>query len=366
MNYTALDPRTLSPGAQRALSPGPGRMMAARGLVPLPPAEQLAVLYQLSLEADVAEAARKTAADLPEKLVATTLTDPKTDPRVLDFFALLSIAQPNIVQAVALNPSVRDETIASLAAKGGAADIDLVAQNEQRLLRHPEIIAAMYLNRRARMSTVDRVVELAVRNNVRVPGLAAWDEVALALQHGNRDGGLGDAVFDSIMDSMVDDSPLTVGDADEAVDEEIQPSPEDVAKRKKPWEQMSLSERVRVAIVGDAYYRDIAIRSPIKVVAGAAIKGARLTDIEVRRYASNQSLVEDVIRYIAGARKWTKNYGVKVALCKNPKAPLTEVSKMMPLLHAKDIQKISKSRGVSAAVVAQARKLLMQRGGGKA
>src|SRR5215475_4302757 len=198
MNHTALDPRTLSAAAQRALGPGPGRMMAARGLVPLPPAEQLAVLYQLSLEPEVADHARKTAAELPEKLVAATLADARTDPRVLDFFALLSIDQPNIVQAVALNNAVRDETIASIAAKGGAADIDLVAQNEQRLLRHPEIIAAMYLNRRARMSTVDRVVELAVRNNVRVPGLAAWDEVAHALQAGGpRQSGGGDALFDA-------------------------------------------------------------------------------------------------------------------------------------------------------------------------
>ena len=42
----------------------------------------------------------------------------------------------------------------------------------------------MYLNKHARMSTVDRAVELAVRNNVRVPGLAAWDEIARALEHG--------------------------------------------------------------------------------------------------------------------------------------------------------------------------------------
>jgi hypothetical protein len=361
MNYTALDPRTLSPAAQRAIGPGAGRMMAARGLVPLPPAEQLAVLYQLSLEADTADSARKTAADLPEKLVAGTLADPRTDPRVLDFFVLLSIDHPNIVQAVALNPSVRDETIASIAAKGGPADIDLLAQNEQRLLRYPDIIAAMYLNRRARMSTVDRVVELAVRNGVRVQGLAAWDEVAHALQQGSRGGGLGDAMFDSVMQSMVDDSPLTIGDANEAVDEEVQL--EEDPKRKKPWEQMSLSERVRAAIVGDAYYRDIAIRSPIKIIAGAAIKGARLTDIEVRRYASNQSLVEDVIRFIAYEKKWTKNYGVKVALCKNPKAPFAEISRMLSLLQTKDIQKISKSRGVSAAVVAQARRLVMQRTG---
>src|SRR5262249_49470991 len=159
-----------------------------------------------------------TAAGLPEKLVAGTLADPKTDPRVLDFFVLLALDRPSVVQAVVLNPSVKDETVASVAAKGDAAAIDLVSQNEQRLLRHPEVIAAMYLNRHARMSTVDRVVELAVRNNVRVPGLAAWDEVALALQTGGARAGAGDALFDAVMASMTDDSELTTGDANLAVD----------------------------------------------------------------------------------------------------------------------------------------------------
>ena len=42
-----------------------------------------------------------------------------------------------------------------------AADIDLIAQNEQRLLASPEIIGAMFNNPHARMSTVDRAVELA-------------------------------------------------------------------------------------------------------------------------------------------------------------------------------------------------------------
>ena len=51
-DLTPLDPSTLSTAAQRALGPGPGRMMASKGLLPLPPADQVAVLYQLSLDPD--------------------------------------------------------------------------------------------------------------------------------------------------------------------------------------------------------------------------------------------------------------------------------------------------------------------------
>ncbi len=222
IQHTPLDATQLSTAAQRALGPGPGRTMAARGLLPLAPADQVAVLYQLSLDAEshVAQSARATAAGLPEKLLAGTLAAPVIDARVLDFFAQLIAEKPAVFDAIAMNPSVADATIATLASRAGAREVDQIAQNEQRLLRHPEIIAAMYMNRRARMSTIDRVVELAVRNNVRVPGLAAWDEVARALT-GETTSSVttDDTLFDAVLGTR-DDSALTAGDAEEAPEED--------------------------------------------------------------------------------------------------------------------------------------------------
>ena len=56
------------------------RMMAARGLVPLPPADQLAVLYQLSLDADsnISNAAL-TAGRLSDKLPPARSLQPDDD-----------------------------------------------------------------------------------------------------------------------------------------------------------------------------------------------------------------------------------------------------------------------------------------------
>ncbi|HMG21115.1 MAG TPA: hypothetical protein VK607_07365, partial [Kofleriaceae bacterium] len=223
--HTPLDATQLSPAAQRALGPGPGRTMAARGLLPRAPADQIAVLYQLSLdtESTLAQLARATAAGMPDKLLAGTLAAPTTDPRVLDFFAQLIADKPAVFDAIALNPAVADQTLATLAGRAGSREVDQIAQNEQRLLRHPEIIAAMYMNRRARMSTIDRVVELAVRNNVRVPGLAAWDEVARALTGGGASSAAtDDTMFDAVI-GVRDDSALTTGDAEQAPPEDEDP-----------------------------------------------------------------------------------------------------------------------------------------------
>ena len=366
MKHTPLDSATLSQAAARALGPGPGRMMAARGMMPLPPADQVAVLYQLSLDSDItlASSARATASQLPERLLLGTLVDPTLDARVLDFFAILVGSKPALFDAITLNPAIADETVADLASRCGAREVDQLAQNEQRLLRHPEIIGAMYMNKHARMSTVDRVVELAVRNKIRVPGLAAWDEVARALQGAQvrQVTADDDAHFSMLADKLTgDDSALTTGDADQVIEDgegelTLEESDQSIDK-------MSIPNKIRLATLGNAFARGVLIRDPVRLVAVAAIKSPGVTEIEAARYAANVTLPEDVIRYIASRREWTKRYGVKVSLGLNPKTSVPDVTRMLPFLRPKDLQKLAKSKGVSSAVVAQAQKLVSQRSG---
>jgi hypothetical protein len=366
LDLTPLDVATLSAAAQRALGPGPGRMMASKGMLPLPPLDQACVLYQLSLDADasIANAAKATANGMPEKLLVGTLADTKLDPRVLHFFASMFADRPAVFDAIVLNPKIADATIAVLAHKGGPREVDQIAQNEQALLRHPEIIAAMYMNRKARMSTIDRVVELAVRNAVKVPGIACWDEIARALMSGGEPNPDDDALVAAATEGADDDSAITKGDGDAVISEEEAAAALEKAKAKVPVEKASVPAKIRMATLGNGSVRAILIRDPLKIVAVATIKAPGVTDSEAARYAANASLAEEVIRYISSKREWTKLYGVKVSLCRNPKTPIPESTKLLPFLREKDLTNISKSKGVPSAVVAQARKLQMQRKGG--
>jgi len=372
LDHTPLDLTRLSPAVQKALGPGPARMMAARGLVPMPrPGELLTVLYQLAHDGDagLAAAAKATADGLPEKVLAGGLADTGLDPRVLDWVAAKVADRAALHDLVVANPATADQTIASLAAHGGAREVDLIAHNEQRLLRHPEIIGAMYINPKARMSTVDRAVELAVRNQIRVPGLAAWDEIARALSGaGGRASTQDDATFAQAAAGLaaIDDSALTSGDAETFQPPEGGPEGEEaeVDEAAVPVNKLSIPSKVRLATLGNAVARNVLIRDPIKMVAMAAIKAPGVTEIEAARYAGNHSLADDVIRYIATRREWTKMYGVKVSLVMNPKTPIAESARLMPHLREKDLRNVAKSRGVPSAVVAQARKLMSQRSTG--
>jgi len=221
----------------------------------------------------------------------------------------------------------------------------------------------MYMNRRARMSTVDRVVELAVRNNVKVPGLAAWEEVARAITGGatlstaEDDEKLARALADT------DDQGLTTGNAEEVqpvVEEGVVPAGPEVDGSGIP---KGIPAQIRLATLGNAVQRNYLIRSPIRLVAMAAVRSPAVKDIEAAKWAGNHSLHEDVIRHIASRRDWTKSYGVKVSLCRNPKSPIAEVTRLLPFLRERDLTVLSKSKGVPSAVAAQARKLMMQRRG---
>jgi hypothetical protein len=366
LSHTPLDVAALSPAAQKALAPGPARMMAARGLAPLPrPGDLISVLYQLAHDGD--EATRQAAADsagkLPPTVLAGGLADAAVDPRVLDWFAARVADRAELIEAVVLNPSTADPTVEALVARAQGSLVDLIAQNEERLLRAPGIIGAMYSNPNARMSTVDRAVELAVRNKVKVPGIPAWEELSHAvLQADKRKPDPAAAAAADQIFSRAAQAVASRGDAKEPAEGE-EPDERDVLDEKQniPYSEMTIPMKIRLATLGNSFSRAVLVRDSAKMVALAAIKAPGVTEMEAMKYASNHSLVEDVIAYIANRREWTKLYGVKLALVQNPKTPITASSRMLAHLREKDLRQVARSKGVPSSVTANARKLLMQR-----
>lgn len=376
MKHTPLEDAKLSGAARKALAPGPLRMMAARGLAPLPqPGDLITVLYQLALDADgkIAEAAKQSAAGLPEKVLGTALADRTLDARVLDYFAGQVAGKAALIEIVLLNPATGDETVARLAGRLGAKEVGLIAQNEQRLLRCPEIIGAMYMNRHAPMSTVDRAVELAVRNQIKVPGIPAWDEVVRAVMGAAATEAPAtsaeiDALFAGVSDDLFGDmAPLDEAGADaisQQADELVAAQEQEGEAPEIPISQMPIPMKIRLATLGNAFARAVLIRDTNKMVSMAAIKAPGVTELEAAKYASNSALSEDVMTYIGNKREWTKMYGVKLALVQNPKTPLGMSMRFLQHLRDKDVKIISRSKGIPAALATQAKKLTQTRSRG--
>lgn len=360
--HTPLEPDKLSAAAQRAIAPGPARMMAARGLAPLAdPRDLVSVLYQLALDRDdaVRTAADASARDLPDNILAGALADTAVDPRVLDFFARRLVGRTELIEVVLLNRALAVDTVVWLAGAAGERETEIIAQNEERLLRHPDIISALYGNRRARMSTVDRVVELAVRNGVKVHGISAWDELSRAILQSGKERGEPERT-DEEKDALFA-AAARVNAGREGSEDDAEAAATAEEPKKARIQDLSVPMKIRLATLGNKFDRAVLIRDTKKMVALAAIKAPGVTENDAAKYAGNTALVEDVIAYIASRREWVKQYSVKLALVGNPKCPLPVAMRLMTHLREKDVRVIARSKGVSSALAAQARKLLSQR-----
>jgi hypothetical protein len=380
---------SLPPPVERAAgakTPAAMKMMAAKGLAPLKPAELATALYQLALDGDdaVKAAALKSAIETPEKILGAALAE-ALDARVLDFFARRCVSKPKLLETVLLNKATADETFKHLAGLVQEEQLEMIAKNEERLLRHPPIIAALYLNPKTRMSTVQRAVELAVRNGVKVEGIPAFEEATRAIaQSGPLDEAKAaeeDAAFKRAAEVAVDASAglqMMAVDEEEALAQaeaeaaaaiaavtgEVAPeSVEEIEEKKKRLTDLSPAAQVRAATLGNAFTRALLIRSRNKQVAMACIKAPGVSEPEATHYALDRSLDEDVIRFIASRRQWLRNYNVKLALCQNPKCPLPTAMGFLPHLRAPELKSLARSKGIPSALANAAKQLLKTRGG---
>jgi hypothetical protein len=380
MEWTALE--SLSPAVERAIgekAPAPIKMMAARGLAPLQPPDMATALYQLSFVADEAlkSAASKTASELPEKILGAALAEP-LDARVLDYFARRVFQKQPLLEKVLLNKATDDDTFRHLATLCGEEALEMIAKNEQRLLRHPPIIAALYLNPKTRMSTAQRALELAVRNQVRVEGIPAFDEAQKAIEQSGAmspaEAARQDAAFARATEVAVDANaglilqPLDEVEAQaqaeaEAAAAELAAESSDAAEVEKKMriEELSPAAKIRLATLGNSFARAILIRDKNRQVSMAAIRSPGVSDMEAARYAGNRALDHEIVAFIANQRQWMRLYSIKLALCNNPKCPLPVAMRMLPHLNARDLKMLSKSKGVPSALSLAAKQLMQQR-----
>jgi hypothetical protein len=355
-------------------APAQLKQMAASGLAPLGPVDLVTALYVLAYEADdrISAQARKSLANLPDAALLGAL-DQQLPPTVLDGIVDFVLRRENAIQRILLSATVADETVTRLAENVRSERLlEIVAANEERMLRCPEIIEKLYFNRAARMSTVDRAVELAVRNGLELSGIPSFAEVKAAIEGELILEATDEPTPDDLMFMSVLSSDDLAGLGEEFVDETLEAralgeGEEGDAERQVQQAQQSIagltvSQKIRVALLGTASQRAVLIRDSNKLVTMSVLRSPAIRDSEVIRYSQARSLPEEALRYIANKRDWTKNYQVKVNLVKNPRTPIHDALRFLQHLRPHDVRGLERSRDVPQSVAAAARNLRMKRG----
>jgi hypothetical protein len=351
----------------------PAKLLAVRGMAAVRPVELLVAIYQLSFDAEpaVRAAAEAAPASFPDNVIGPPLGEALPAPLLHLFATRLPNGRAAALERILYNPATADQTFVMLASRLGESLLEVIFQNEVRLLRCPAIVEALFFNKQARMSSVNRAVELCARNGVRVEGIPAFDEIVNAIRQDPEamDGAVTDGRFQAAL-TAAEAAPVTdeePGPADEMFDEELAPEEKDKAVGMSfiKFDQLRVFEKIRLATIGNAYCRKMLVRDSNKLVAMTVIRSPQITDMEIRQIAGSTNVCDDVIRYIANSRECSKDYPVKMALVSNPKCPLGSSLRFLAYLHQDDLRNISRSRNIPGALATAAKKLLQQREHGR-
>ena len=140
---------------------------------------------------------------------------------------------------------------------------------------------------------------------------------------------------------------------------------EDAEDERKPlWSaiaDMTVAQKVRLALTGNASARRYLVRDPKRVVSSAVLRAPGLTDKEIVSFSGQKALPEDVIRTIAQNREWTRHYQVKMNLIRNPKTPPQQSMWFIKSLLPSDLKSVAKDRDVPGVVKKTARRMLQQK-----
>jgi regulator of extracellular matrix RemA (YlzA/DUF370 family) len=277
--------------------------------------------------------------------------------------------------------------------------LELIAVNQQRLIRAPHIIDAILQNPARTAEAERRVKETRqeffekergarqIADELRARGNNAaaefFDSADLTVAGGGLsfEAAMLIAKHIEVSDSDVDDSWLPAEMYVELGSESYEEQAavvnrilehEMLAEGEVPPERISLiralmfmnaRDRMKLAMKGDREARGILVRDSNRVVASAVINNPRITDQEVENIAAMRTVTDEVLRLISMNRSWARSYPIIHNLVRNPRTPIPTVMGILPRIRTKDLVNLSQNRNVSDAIRRQAVRLSQTRSG---
>ena len=128
---------------------------------------------------------------------------------------------------------------------------------------------------------------------------------------------------------------------------------------------MSVGEKLKLALKGNRDARTLLIRDANRIIQRFVLQNPRITEDEIVALAKNRSVDRELLDIICKKKEWLTNYPVRLALVTNPKTPMAVAVRLVPLLLPRDLRQIAKSKNVPIAVNGVAKRLVIERAGGR-
>lgn len=307
------------------------RLAAARGALPMSGANLVTVLFVFyhGENQELKDEALLTLQTLPAQIMLAALNQEELHPSIIDMIVKLRYQDAVVMRSVIVHRMIGIKTLMFLAENSSGEVLDMLSYNDQVIRKTDAIRVAIINNPKA-----DKMMKVRL----------GWSEPLVQPEPEPEP---------ELEPESEGEQPE--GDEDHFDEEEIE---EDLSKYQA-LQDMSVAEKIKMALTGDKEWRTLLIRESNKQVNTAVLKNPRITEGEVINVAKNRSSSDEMIRIIMLNRDWVKLYDMKKALVMHPRTPLQTAMRYMTFLSEKDIRELARSRNVTQAIVNTARRILM-------
>ena len=314
------------------------QLLAAEGVLPLPPEDLLPLQVDLAQgeDAEVAERARQSLRSVDVRL-AKPFLETQAGENALAFFAEES-NHPGLLEAILRRRDVPRRILARLARRLPPDLQELLLLRQDAIVEEPAILEALEENPQVSTYSQRRIAE--------------YREHLLPRQ---RTG--APAAPEPVVEEM----------SDEELEQAIEAARELPASGEMENERTKLSEgqirglpipaRLKLTRGAPRALRSILLRDTNPQVAVSVITNNNLSDQEVEQTAANRSVVEEVLVAISRRREWVNKYTVTKSLVQNPRTPLAITMRMIPKLAVRDLRELGRDRNIPDAVRSTALRL---------
>lgn len=384
---------------------------AARGALPLPPAEMLEILVHLTRNPAFGEDAKMTLAgwDIPSAI--KVLSDPAAPPEVLSYFWMETNRRPSLMPALIENTAVTESMLIELAATGRREMVSLLLASprarrspavKEALAANPELTREESRSLQGASAATDgpaasvedsRVAEASTaKDEGSEAAHQAWQQehaAEIAAEEGKpfelvgqgededeskgqerteaarEPSGEPGAPGEETRPQPVADSSALLAAAALAAQPRVKAEPADTQRLTalQRIARMNAAQRVLTAFTGGRDERMILIRDGARVVQNAVLASPKLTEPEVETFAAAKNVSENVLREIARNRRFMKNYNVGRNLVNNAKCPLDLSLTLVKNLMVYDLKSLRFNKAVPETIRRVATELYREKTG---
>ncbi len=322
------------------------RLFAAQGLLPIAREDLLRLQVMLSTDPDeeLAEIAKASVAEFKSEAIVEWIQGYDLEPMVLDLLIRLREEETVWVE-VARHSGLSDETFRILAKNGPAMVQDIVITNQVRIFGCLEILDDLRNNSRVTEVVLRRVQEF---EHEFIEKAIAAEEALESGEAPSIEDALSSLRLIGAHIPELERLPYLRSD-----DAGVREAVGKVGSQQSTFARlvnMSIKEKVLVALKGTRDERAILINSRNRLVVRGVLGSPKLNDAEVEKFAGLRTVDGEVLRVIYRNARWMRRYQVVWQLTSNPKTPVDLGMRLVNRLNARDLKRLASNRNINPVI----------------